>query len=750
MNKEPNFKLLNPVEYYYPDYFKNIPSEEEQHSLLIRYRGVNRDILNEEDDVEEIEKSFKIMNELLEKRDYFENVRNIANQLLSNKNPTELFTNMFPNGKIQAEIYRSQFTDACDLILNKDHINWDRMNLPWYNFKKDNGMAGSLLDYSLKINWNNDFWTSEAKKLFLKYWRDRYSKTVLFMSPAKLPSGGVGFFDAEYESSKINIYKYAYYDSHKVNLDYEKRVSLLKEEQRISQEADKYRIQLLLEAERLCWKMWREKNIFSIKEGDSIEYINRMKRKNEQNEIVFKEAFALLIEYDREMGLPITDPDRDFKGAEPINVAEYKKWLTRKGRVIDEDGDENMFLENLFKLNKGVKVKPLKPSFVPLIIEEFVNEQARSDRQNNILRNQSGSIISIDGQKQNAIIKKIETIHIVQSSDQNENLQNTQNQILKTVLKENTILNDENKDAKENNAVFLNVEKKDVKTEVKESIQINESISTIEVPEKERFENKEDLENKFSSILNKIDQVAKDKKEVEKQGFVVIDANKNKKIPKGNPYEMLFADLAHEDEEKDIKESVDISLQENRPLTNDEIDKLYNENDDDKNLIYSQTIEESEDEKGGKDGEGEEKPVWIKEGMLATEEDRRDFNEKRKLYLERKERIKSKTTKVFDRNKQIEKMRSEWKNFPPVKDEGSFWDIAKGTVASFKEGAKNMWKNRVKLNLQGNELNKINALKSLADRVNKIRRQRYDSIEDANIVIYEQDLTKPKKRFKIR
>lgn len=167
-----------------------------------------------------------------------------------------------------------------------------------------------------------DYWNLESRNLLFKFWRDRYSKTVLFMSPAKLPAGGVGFFDAELEASKITTYKFVFYDTHKVNQEYEKRRKMLIEEQKISQEADKYRLHLLLEAERLCWKMWRYKNIFLIKEGDDLDYIKRVKRKNDQNEIAFKSAFSLLIEYDRAMGLPITDPDRDFKGAEPINIAE--------------------------------------------------------------------------------------------------------------------------------------------------------------------------------------------------------------------------------------------------------------------------------------------------------------------------------------------------------------------------------------------------------------------------------------------
>lgn len=165
------------------------------------------------------------------------------------------------------------------------------------------------------------------------------------MSPAKIPAGGIGFFDAENEASKITTFRFVFYESHKVNQEYQKRRKLLIEEQKVSQPADRYRLQLLLEAERLCWEMWQFKNVFQIKEGDPINYIRRVKSRMEQNEIAFKTAFASLIEYDRSMGLPITDPDRDFKGADPINVAEYIKWLSRPGRVIEEGSDEDIFLK---------------------------------------------------------------------------------------------------------------------------------------------------------------------------------------------------------------------------------------------------------------------------------------------------------------------------------------------------------------------------------------------------------------------
>lgn len=769
MSKDTVFNLLNKEEMYYPEYFNGLPSEEEQFALLTKFRSLNEDSFSvDQKEYEETEKSFKFLNEILEKRDYFDNVRNITNQLLSNKDPTEVFSSMFPSNKVQAEIYRSQFTDACDLILNKEHVDWSKLNLPWFEFKNEYGMAGSVLSYDLKINWNVDYWTQEAKNLFFKFWRDRYSKTVVFMSPAKLPAGGVGFFDAENEDSKITTFKFVFYENHNVNIDYHKRRKLLTEEQKISQEADRYRIHLLLEAERLCWKLWREKNMFTIKEGDPIEYISRVKRKNEQNEIAFKEAFSMLIEYDRAMGLPITDPDRDFKFAEPINVAEYQKWLTRKGRVIEEGSDESMFIKNLFQKDKEAKIKPMKFSFIPIIIEEFINEQARSDRQDEIIRNQSGQITSINGKKQSVSSEKNNLLHIVKTGNVNEDLKNVQEILLhnnnnnKDNNQEETVITDEI-DPDNNSITSIKIEdenidltKGDSELSFEKIKEINADVLTLDIPEKEAFKNEDDLNEKFSNVLSAISEVSEAKRKIEKQGFVVVDSNDKKSIPKGNPYLDLFENDSFEpDTDVEIKEAVDLKLTENKEMNVVKTDEIYNEeNSDTDSLLYGKMLskiegeDQEEGETSGENGQGGEKPVWIKEGMLATTEDRQKFNEKRNQYIDRKKRIKSKTKKVFDRNKQIEKMKNEWQKFPPIKEEGGFWDLAISKIGNFKDGAAKLWENRVKFNNDVTEKKKISFIKNIADKFNRERKNKYKT-EEVNIVILEEDLT-VKKRNKLK
>lgn len=733
MSNKKELKLLNPIEMYYPDYFKNLPSEEEQHALLVRYRTLIKNSISYEDkEIEETDRSFKILNEILEKRDYFENVRNIMNQLLSNKHPGQLFVSMFPSNRTQSEIYRSQFTDACDLLLNKDKVDWERMNLPWYNFKNEFGGAVNDLNYELKINWNIDYWTQEAKSSLFKFWRERYSKIAIIMSPAKNPAGGVGFFDAENVASKSTSYKFVFNKNHKVNMEYERRTANLKKEQVISQDVDKYRLHLLLEAERLCWTMWKDKNLFLIKEGDSIGYITRVKRKNEQNEIAFKEALGLLIEYDKNMGLPITDPDRDLKGAEPINAAEYRKWLTRSGRVVEEDSDEDIYLKNLFKKNKDVQVKPINPSFIPMFLEEYVKDQIKTDKQNNIIRNKSGLIVSIDGEHQR---QEEKTFNIDLGKDLNglERIKLTQDNLL--------------------NQSKSNTDQIQVK--------VLSEPENLNIPEKEKFNSQSDLKEQFSDVLGKISDVTKEKEIIEKKGYMLIDSNNSKKIPKGHPYANIFNELEEvEDTDGEIKEAINIKLEENRDLSKNEVEDIYNKNDHENDLIFDSYLteeakkeEEKSEEETGKSGsiidESGEESIWIEEEAPVSDIDKNKLNSRRSKYLERKKNIQKKTIKVFDRNKQVEKMQSEWKTFPPVKNEGSFIEVAQDAISSFKEGAKSLWKNRIKFNIKGNELNKISIVKRISERFNKERKQKYDSIEDHSIAIYETEIKPTKNRLKM-
>lgn len=727
---ENKINTLNPIEMYYPKYFSSIPNEEEQFTILTKYREFkkNSEIAKTEED-KEIEKSFKILNEIIEKKDYFEGVRIIINQLLSNQEPSEIFKKMYPNSLIQSEIYKSQFTDACDLILNKDQVDWDSMDIPWYEYKKEN--AFSIYNIDQKINWNMDYWNLESRNLLFKFWRDRYSKTVLFMSPAKLPAGGVGFFDAESEASKITTYKFVFYDTHKVNQEYEKRRKMLIEEQKISQEADKYRLHLLLEAERLCWKMWRYKNIFLIKEGDDLDYIKRVKRKNDQNEIAFKSAFSLLIEYDRAMGLPITDPDRDFKGAEPINIAEYKKWLTRKGRVVLENSDESMFIKNLENKDKEAKIKPLKMSFIPIIIEDFVNEQARQDRKEGLIRNKSGQIITSPEED----VSDGRNINITKTLDNEKNIENIKNELTKNNVNSKEIVE---------NKIIINENN------------IGNDINSISIPENEEFKDQEDLKNKFSNVLTKIKEVSEDKVEIEKQGFIVIDPNKKREIPRGNPYLHLFNESDFEkDTEEEIKTSVNLTLSENK-IMDDDKQSIIEVEEDVETLIYNKMlnkIEEKDDDSeksttSSSSSENEE-PVWIKEGTLSTEEDRKKFHSNRKKLHEKRERIKQKTMKVFDRNKQIEKMQSSWVKFPEIKEEGNFWDVAKGKIGMFKDSAALLWTDRIKFNIKGNEMEKIGILKTLSDRF-KFKNNNDTISDELSIQVYENDLkNKKRKRFKM-
>lgn len=134
--------LIYPLEMYYPDYFKDFPTEEEIYHIIADYREVIADQSSSIEDKKAKELSLSLLQEKIKEYDYFKGVRNILEQFfLENKNPAEIFESLFPYKESQAEIYRSQFTDACDLIAaDEGVIDWSKMGISWYKFKKSEGL----------------------------------------------------------------------------------------------------------------------------------------------------------------------------------------------------------------------------------------------------------------------------------------------------------------------------------------------------------------------------------------------------------------------------------------------------------------------------------------------------------------------------------------------------------------------------------------------------------------------------------
>lgn len=275
----------------------------------------------------------------------------------------------------------------------------------------------------------------------------------------------------------------------------------------------------------------------------------------------------------------------------------------------------------------------------------------------------------------------------------------------------------------------------------------------------EKFKSKSDINDKFSSVLSKIKSVSTEKTRVEKLGYIVIDPNEKRSVPKGNPYLDLFNDDEYvEETEEEIKSVVSHNLSLNKNMDEKKVDEIHKDQDEE-SLMYDKMLEiidgksdenaGDSDESSSGDGTHDEKPVWVREGMIDNEEDRVKFKSNRQKAIEKRNRIKSKTSKVFDRNKHLENMKSEWIKFPEIKDEGNFWDVAISKVSSFKESAKVLWKDRVKFNITGNEKNKISIVKNIRQKIKSLREKNVtiDNADDMSIKVYENDVTKKKRKF---
>lgn len=417
--------LLYPLSMYYVGAIEGIPTLEEQYQILAESREYSEKTKTRIDpySIDEPVIALNLMMEKLEQYEYFEGVRNIINNLLSqNRKPQELFRSLFPNSEEKVNVFKSQFSDACDLICMKDKVDWKKMGLSWSDFDI---AINNKKHASLKIDWSPDYWTLEEKNQLFNFWRERYSRVIINMSPSGKPAGGIGFFDAERHSLRFKTYRPTYNENHQVNLDFKKRREDLLKEQEISQPADKLRIELLLNVEYQAWEWWKIKNIYKIKQHDPLYFINKTKEKIFYHESLYKEAFSQLIEYDRMHNFAVADPNRDFK-KDPMTIVEYRQWLEREGREISPKSDDDILLENVW--NEGPlgnitgKVPPsMKSDFIPTFIDEYHRNQQRSDRKKGIERSKSGLIIKINGEVKEKV--SIERPDIIKTLKKSNNLQ---------------------------------------------------------------------------------------------------------------------------------------------------------------------------------------------------------------------------------------------------------------------------------------------------------------------------------------
>lgn len=633
--KEQNVEvnLLYPLSMYYVGAIEGVPTLEEQYQILAESREYSEKTKTRIDpySIDEPVIALNLMMEKLEQYEYFEGVRNIVNNLLSqNRKPQELFRSLFPNSEEKVNIFKSQFSDACDLICMGDKVDWKKMGLSWYNFDVPINNKNNI---SLKMDWSPDYWTLEEKTQLFNFWRERYSRVIINMSPSGKPAGGIGFFDAERHSLRFKTYRPTYSENHQVNLDFKRRRDELLKEQEISQPADKLRIELLLNVEYQAWEWWKIKNVYKIKQHDPVYFINKTKEKIFYHESLYKEAFAQLIEYDRMHNFAVADPDRDFK-KDPMTIVEYRSWLEREGREIPQKSDDDILLENVWSEgplgNITGKVPPkMKNDFIPTFIDEYHRNQQRSDRKKGIERSKSGVIIKINGElKERSTLERPDVI---------KNLKKTNN------LQEDIITFKSNVD--------------DGRPEIEE-IDLESINHNDNRKDKISLTKKEDINNNTVDKNHEEDDEIKDPIIPE-----LFDISTLPAIPK-NPYgedlfQGLFNEKEHSEEEVFLEdeESEGSDSQSNIPP-----------------WMEKRNFDGIEAEINQKEAKNEQ-----------------DFKDKVKIARKRANKSFDRNKEI----QEITKSWKGLEEFDSREVEGDIWSITQERIKNFKESAKNIWEGRI-------------------------------------------------------
>ena len=77
-------------------------------------------------------KAMMFLNEKLRQQNYFTEVRNIVNLLLSGTSPVDVFQTLFPLQESEIEAYKAKFSDACEIIVMNEEVNWNRLGCSNY------------------------------------------------------------------------------------------------------------------------------------------------------------------------------------------------------------------------------------------------------------------------------------------------------------------------------------------------------------------------------------------------------------------------------------------------------------------------------------------------------------------------------------------------------------------------------------------------------------------------------------------
>lgn len=240
----------------------------------------------------------------------------------------------------------------------------------------------------MKVNWYPDKWNIIEKNKLFDFWRNRYCKNKIVFSPSNDTFGGIGFYDASYESLKFD-------EKHRhkqVVEEYNQRKRFLLKELENSKPQDQKRLKILIDVEEKAFDYWEAKIILKPIEEDIPSILNQSIWLIDEKERIFKEAFSYLLEYDRTYYSPLTFPDRKMED-NPLNISESYVWLTRVERFLSKEDQE------FFNKNKK-SIKPLnvniEQTFIPFLLSERHERALKRESKKGIERTSNGDILNKD------------------------------------------------------------------------------------------------------------------------------------------------------------------------------------------------------------------------------------------------------------------------------------------------------------------------------------------------------------------
>lgn len=534
----------------------------------------------------------------------------------------------------------------------------------------------------LTVDWYPDFWTKEERDELFNFWRERYFSNAIYLSPSRDVCGGIGFFDSLLFSLHHKSERDVSNDLHPVNKSFKLRYESLMKQKEISQEADRKRLQLLMLAEKAGWEWWQNKMIYQITGTEPDYLIEFYESYIEKFEVIYKDSLAQLIEYDREYGNPLSDPNRNFE-KQPISISENRRWLSRKGRLLLENTPDDIFIKQEWKklTNKDIQyIIPAGTTFIPEYLSERQSRRITEELNKGIVRNKSGVVISDKNNKRK--LRPAMPLILSRLGDLADRISNFKN-----------IQDDARPD----------IEKVEIELE-----SINE--------EKYSFANPPPLPDGNPYLIDN-GRLFKDIEIVEENNDI-IEPNSDQKFEDFNASAIDIVSMSNEIkamveriEKENIKEEDNCSTTEDEDSIilprEEEVEiqvyphKIENENHIEEEIENSDNLEENnEEEKSkGKSKSGGEEPEWMKERSFDGK------NKKNPLDFDPSTMF---APGVFERNKRLDDIINSWqfkeknkknlekneieKEQPETHD---FWGNATKKVSNFKGKAISLWKRKI-------------------------------------------------------